>query len=382
MDRVTASPSRRDGNAWLDMLRPDLHRLLESLHEGVFEQPYWSSFLSAVREWSGADYVSLVFRRADARARDVNLLASGEGREPSNSAQVDEILSSANQIYRELEADRPHRLQEIVKPGSGVLQDYVKYLSDRGINYAIAIRVEPGAGAAWMTLSRSDSDFTAEVAEVMAVLAPHLKIAARTLAAIENERIRADIVSDAVHRLNFGWVTFDAWARVVEIDPAAERLLTTTPEVGAVTPGRAFPVKDAAQRALLEALSAFAEAPNLTPRAIHLVDEPWLDMLTVPIRYRAVSGGVTPVAVGYVHGVGAASSDRCEQLKQLFSLTNSEARLALALTQGKRIAEAAKDLKLTIETARNYTKRIYAKTDTRGQADLVRVILASVIALS
>ena len=45
-------------------------------------------------------------------------------------------------------------------------------------------------------------------------------------------------------------------------------------------------------------------------------------------------------------------------------------------------AQAAIELGFTIETARNYSKRIYGKTDTRGQADLVRIILASVIALS
>ena len=113
-----------------------------------------------------------------------------------------------------------------------------------------------------------------------------------------------------------------------------------------------------------------------------MLDEPWLDMLIVPIRYRAVSGGVTPIAVGYVHGVEAASSERCEQLVPLFGLTKGEARLALALSQGRNIVEAAIQLGFTVETARNYSKRIYAKTGTRGHADLVRIILASVIALS
>lgn len=102
----------------------------------------------------------------------------------------------------------------------------------------------------------------------------------------------------------------------------------------------------------------------------------------IPIRHRAVTGGVTPVAVGYIHGVGVASADRCEQITQLFGLTSSEARMALALSQGRTIFETADELGLTRETARNYSKRIYAKTGTRGQADLVRIILASVISLA
>ena len=69
-------------------------------------------------------------------------------------------------------------------------------------------------------------------------------------------------------------------------------------------------------------------------------------------------------------------------MKRLFGLTTSEARLAIAMSQGKTITEAAGELNLTTETARNYSKRIYAKTDTRGQADLVRILLASVVALT
>ncbi|PHX98275.1 MAG: chemotaxis protein CheY, partial [Rhodospirillaceae bacterium] len=37
---------------------------------------------------------------------------------------------------------------------------------------------------------------------------------------------------------------------------------------------------------------------------------------------------------------------------------------------------------LTVETARNYSKKIYAKTGARGHAELVRIILTSVLAIS
>jgi len=43
---------------------------------------------------------------------------------------------------------------------------------------------------------------------------------------------------------------------------------------------------------------------------------------------------------------------------------------------------AADALGLTVETARNYSKKIYAKTGARGHAELVRIILTSVLAIS
>jgi DNA-binding NarL/FixJ family response regulator len=45
------------------------------------------------------------------------------------------------------------------------------------------------------------------------------------------------------------------------------------------------------------------------------------------------------------------------------------------LCRGLELVPAGLDLGLTPETTRNYSKRIYAKTGTRGQADLVRLVL-------
>jgi DNA-binding CsgD family transcriptional regulator len=84
----------------------------------------------------------------------------------------------------------------------------------------------------------------------------------------------------------------------------------------------------------------------------------------------------------YLHADHWSSADRCGQLAQLFDLTASEARLALALSRGLSIAEAGPEVGLTVESARTYSKRIYAKTGARGQADLVRFIHRSVLAIA
>jgi len=88
------------------------------------------------------------------------------------------------------------------------------------------------------------------------------------------------------------------------------------------------------------------------------------------------------VAAVYLRGDRSSIADRHEQLVDLFGLTPAEARLAWALAQGLSIAEAADAHGLTTETARYYSKRIYAKTGARGQVDLVRNILTGVLALA
>jgi DNA-binding CsgD family transcriptional regulator len=93
------------------------------------------------------------------------------------------------------------------------------------------------------------------------------------------------------------------------------------------------------------------------------------------------SAAKPPVLVAYIHGEEHSTAERQEQLMSLFGLSRNEARLALSLSRGRSIAQSAEDLGLTLETTRLYSKRIYAKTGTSGQADLVRLILASVVAL-
>lgn len=57
-----------------------------------------------------------------------------------------------------------------------------------------------------------------------------------------------------------------------------------------------------------------------------------------------------------------------------FGLTAAEARLAAKLVQGLRIADAGIELGMTPSTARWHLKNIFAKTGTRRQTDLLRLL--------
>ena len=87
-------------------------------------------------------------------------------------------------------------------------------------------------------------------------------------------------------------------------------------------------------------------------------------------------------AVVYLSDTQAASPASAQQLIDLFDLNATEAALALQLVQGRTLAQAAREMHLTEQTARTYSKRIFAKTGTHRQADLVRLILTSVAHLA
>ena len=61
----------------------------------------------------------------------------------------------------------------------------------------------------------------------------------------------------------------------------------------------------------------------------------------------------------------------------LFDLTPTEARVAAEVANGQSLDEVARELRLGLGTVRWHVKRIMSRTDTRRQAELVRMILLS-----
>lgn len=64
---------------------------------------------------------------------------------------------------------------------------------------------------------------------------------------------------------------------------------------------------------------------------------------------------------------------------KLYRLSPVEAKLASLLTNGASLCEAAKEMRVKEQTARTYLKQIFLKTDTNRQAELVRLMLCSIV---
>ena len=67
------------------------------------------------------------------------------------------------------------------------------------------------------------------------------------------------------------------------------------------------------------------------------------------------------------------------QIGQLLGLTKTEAILVHSLTMGLSLEQAAEIQTITLSSARTYLKRIYAKTGTNRQSDLIRLVLSGAV---
>jgi DNA-binding CsgD family transcriptional regulator len=64
-------------------------------------------------------------------------------------------------------------------------------------------------------------------------------------------------------------------------------------------------------------------------------------------------------------------------INRLYGLTRAEARLLEALVRGERVGTYAKNAGITLNTAKGYLKQLFSKTHTRGQSDLLRLVLSN-----
>lgn len=99
-------------------------------------------------------------------------------------------------------------------------------------------------------------------------------------------------------------------------------------------------------------------------------------VIVSPLESEQANGGAGSVAL-FVTDPDRPPTLDADVVGRLYGLTAAESRLACALAAGRDLADAAAELNITMESARTYLKRIFMKTDTRRQAELVRLILAS-----
>ncbi|MCJ2186897.1 helix-turn-helix transcriptional regulator [Novosphingobium beihaiensis] len=365
----------------------DAAALLVPLMEGLVEDPPWQGFLGALRARVRGDYASLVFRPlplGTPEARVIHLYSGQPSPPPVSRHYRENLYLSDPMPYHAMAEGRTFRLDELLRFGEPRHDAYLsQLLVPSGMNHLRMIRyAESGGVSGWITITRREGEFGPDADALLEDLAPHMRAALGSFVTLERERMTAAVAKEAVRRMNFGWVTLDGEGRLIDADVHGEQMLEHAGRLSCSKDGRLTARDPQLRRQLLDAIRDLADDPQARPRALVLSREPWLDLLLVPSGQRMGTTQAAPAIVCYLHADNWSSADRCEQLAQLFDLAPSEARLALALSRGMSISEAAPELGLTVESARTYSKRIYAKTGARGQADLVRFIHRSVLVIA
>lgn len=357
--------------------------LLAALHRGVTDNAGWDDFAMALRTALDADHANITFRRNDAPMCELISHGAGGPLEDMERFYLGGYYQDDPLPYHRLVPGEVYGLADLFDAAdSASLQRVNRMLLTMGVDHLLITRAaEEGGGNAWLTVARKGDPFDASARTVLGIMARHLMIALASYARILEADGRLSIYAGAINRLNVGIVTLAGDGRILDADPIVTHLIGKGDILVRDPQGRLGLKQGQAARSLGQALRDFAKDRGSRPRAIRLSEEPRSDMLALPVADPPATGRYTPVLRAYVH-IDGKPRDSLEALMDMFRLTRSEARLALALGEGLTLAEAAANLGVTLQTARTYSKRIFQKTGTRRQAELVRALLTSTLSLA
>jgi DNA-binding CsgD family transcriptional regulator len=145
-----------------------------------------------------------------------------------------------------------------------------------------------------------------------------------------------------------------------------------------ITDKRLF-VRDPDARTLLkDAVDQLKGPPRLSPFEPVIV--PRTDKLPVIVRIWPFDGPAHPPGQEVrglltLNALGPRPGPPAAILAKTFRLTPSEAKLACIIARGAPPDIAARELKISRETARNQLKSVFAKTDTHRQSELVALLM-------
>ncbi len=102
-----------------------------------------------------------------------------------------------------------------------------------------------------------------------------------------------------------------------------------------------------------------------------------LSALVAPFRCQNVVANSAVVIAVFVHDPECPPAIDVETLRDWYSLTPAEARVAALLAGGLSVKDIVERLGIGANTARTHLKSIFAKTETRRQAELIQLLLSN-----
>ncbi|HIJ42545.1 MAG: hypothetical protein QF511_09595 [Rhodospirillales bacterium] len=187
-----------------------------------------------------------------------------------------------------------------------------------------------------------------------------------------------------------GVILLDKGAKVLLLNGAARDIVERDDGLALDHGGSSLRVQSpAAASKLKEFIAAAAEKDNpgnSRPAAAMAIPRPSLKppypLYVAPLPLCTVCNTRRASVAVFVSDPGRRHDLSADMISRLYGLAPAEARLVAALVAGRTLKEAAAEIGTTEGTARTTLKRVFAKTGTHSQADLIRRVLTGPAALA
>jgi DNA-binding CsgD family transcriptional regulator/PAS domain-containing protein len=245
-----------------------------------------------------------------------------------------------------------------------------------------------GESAWWLIASapsRADPFGTPEQISLLRALVPHLQQAIRTQARLTDlDRRNGDLVA-AVDSLSDGIAIVGGGGRLIHLNSAAEAIVASRDGLG-VRSGHLTATSahgnTRLDRAVHQGLAG--ERSDVPTGGCVAVSRPSgkrpYVIRVIPLTPEIAIGVVSPTALIVIVDPEKEPEPELEALRRLYGLTDTEAEVALRVLDGTGLGPIADELSVSLSTVRTHLQRVFDKTQTHRQAELVRLLLGGLAA--
>ena len=360
-----------------------LSGVIAGIYDAALEPDHWTRVLPSLAAIFDSQQVA--FNVLDGDARAVQFIAAhGLGTKDFELFRAFTATTDVPQWFQTAPTDRPS-FRSAISPDREFSRSsyYNEVIRPSGSFYALLAPVMRGTEHhvdLLVARETSSQDYDAGHFAVMQMLIPHLRRAVELNRKLAMERSRLSAFS----HLPFGVLFVDPHLRVIEMNETADAMMIDRHSPLRVKSG-VLSIADAENHAALRHLVARTchvrdglmpgVGGDLLVRAMrHGGSDIALSVapLVRPVHENSFAG---PQAVIFIREISfALPAGFVEQIRIFFDLTPKEAALAASLASGMTLKEAADDARIRFSTARSHMEKIFQKTGTRQQSQLVALL--------
>lgn len=366
------------------MTNTEFDQLVQACYQGPIEENLWQTFLQLLQKALDARFATLLLRPPKAGDSGVVLNAY---------VLSDDIYDEYNERYFsddpfiDLPIGKAFTSDELVDNKSfkktGFYKDYLKSVD---VVYILGVDLQDENGySARLRVSRGgdSKNFSRADKELVERLVPHMTQAIVLYSRIIHAESKAKPYQDAFDQMEIGCVILDSKLRVLSKNRAADDLLEEKVSLAIKDDQLVVGSRDENRRfkVLIEEMLAVQQSGGLPDVSAFKVEVPH-SLIGLGVLCRVMPPAATPDAgpsiTVFISNPEKPRLNKVTILEQLFSLTLSEAKLALLLANGLSLDEAAEELGITRNTAKSHLSATFSKTGVTRQPSLVQLILRSV----
>lgn len=364
----------------------DLSLLIGDIYDAALQPDAWPQVLAKTAKFVGGFSAALFSKDATRKTGDVYYHDGG-------------ITAHFRQIYFETyikldPATTGHYFAEIESPVSTC--DFLPYdefietrfykewaQPQRIVDFVSATLEKSATSAAMFGVFRKDHDgiVDEDVRCRMRLVVPHIRRAVLIDRVLEQNNAELASFADTLDGLSAGMFLVDKSARIVHANANGHAMLTAGTTLRAVS-GRLTANGSESRQALCEIFMAASEGD--IPLGSKGVSVPLRSRdgeryvahvlpLTGGIRRQAGKSYAAAAAV-FVRKAALETSAPPEIIAKLYKLTPSELRVLLAVVQVGGVSETAEALGIGEATVKTHLHRLFGKTGTSRQAELVKLV--------